>query len=708
MDEGDPGNGPGDDETHRAPLRNEVSGQVDGPVIQAASIGSVNIGAPPPSPVRVPRQLPAIPRGFVNRVSELALLDSVLHEGPAVAVISGMKGVGKSAVSHQWAHRARERFSDGQLYVDFNALRQHGGAEISGVLAGFLRALGVHESWIPAELAERAGMFRSLTADLRLLVLADNVEHAAEVTPLCPASAGSAVVVTSHRQLGELLVAGARPVRLAPLEAEQGVSLLARMLGDDRVAAEPQWAGELVRLCGGLPIALRVAGARLAQRPAWTIARLVGELTDAEQRLDRLTSEGRARVEAVFQSAYEGLPETAARLYRLLGAIPVADFGLGTVRAVLAHQPEEALDLLLDANLVEEAEEGRYRFHDLVRLHAARCGQRQEPAREREAALRRVAEWYVGQVAAADAAMGRRLRLADHGARLSAVGQPFGTRGEAVEWLEAERTNVLAVVRAAAAREWDDLVWQVAEALWPLHHDRGHYADWLEVNRLGVEAALRLGALAVEARMRNQLARAHVELGAYEQADEELRRAWQAALDSGERRMEAVVLESFGRAALAQGEPGRAVERFAAALAIHQEAGNQRGVGLQSYHIGLANNREGRYGEALAAFERAQSLLPSHDSAGQGRIQLGMSEAHRALGDHARAVRSAETAAALLGEGDAPVRELQAWELLAELADDAGDRERAKAHLGRAVAICLATGNVPKADALRARLAAIG
>ncbi|MEQ4716037.1 tetratricopeptide repeat protein [Nonomuraea sp. B19D2] len=701
--------GRGDDgESSATGTHNEVSGQVTGGLVQARDIGTVNMGGPPPSPVRVPRQLPAMPRDFVNRTRELALLDSVLDEGPAVAVISGLKGVGKSAISHRWAHQARERFRDGQLYVDFKALRHRGGAEVGGVLAGFLRALGVHETWIPAELSERAGMYRSLTADMRLLVVVDDAEHAAEVIPLCPASAGSAVVVTSHRRLGELLVAGAKPVTIEPLAEEPGVSLLAGMLGENRVAAEHDQAGELVRLCGGLPIALRVAGARLAQRPAWTIARIAGELMDANQRLDRLATEGRAVVEAVFQSAYEGLPEPAARLYRLLGVVPGAGFTLGVARAVLADGPEQALELLVDVNLVDEDEPGRYRFHDLVRLHAARCGQREEPEQEREAALRRVTDWYVGHVAAADAALGSRLRLADHQERLSAVGQPFRTREEALDWLEAERMNVLAIVRAAAAREWDDVVWQIAEALWPLHHDRGHYADWLEANRLGVAAALRIGDPAVEARMRNQLARAHVELGAYDQAHEELRHARRAALAGGDRRMEAVVLESLGRAALAQGEPDQATGHFVAALAIHEEAGNARGVGLQSYHLGLAHNQAGRPGEAIAAFERALSgMAAPGDKAGRGRIQLGLGEAHRALGHHAEAVRSTETAAALLRECRVPARETQAWELLAELARDAGDHESARAYLGQALAVCMASGNLPKAEELRVRLAAV-
>ncbi|MEU8140584.1 tetratricopeptide repeat protein [Nonomuraea sp. NPDC048901] len=690
-----------------------MSGQVSGGVVQARDIGSVTIGATPPPPVRIPRQLPAAPPGFVNRTTELALLDRLLllEEGPAIAVVSGLKGVGKSAVSRRWAHQVHERFSDGQLYADFGALRHRGGTEVSDVLGGFLRAFGVHEEWIPAELPERAAMFRSMTADLRLLVLLDDAEHAAEVTPLFPASAASAVVVTSHHQLGELLVAGARPVRVAPLQDEEGVRLLSGMLGEDRVAAERERVSELVRLCGGLPIALRVAGARLVQRPTWTVERLVGELRDAERRLDHLMTEGRAIVEAVFDSAYTGLPEQAARLYRLLGTLPGPGFSAGVARAVLESEPDHALDLLLDASLVEELDGDTYRFHDLVRLHAARCARRVDPPEAREAALRRVAEWYLGQVAAADAAMGPRLRLADHRERLSAVGLPFATPGAALDWLEKERPNVLALLRAAAAGEWDELVWQLAEALWPLYHERKHYADWIETNRLGVAAALRVGDRAVEARMRNQVARAHLELGETDQAQAELVHAHQAAREAADPRMEAVVLESLGQVALTQASAleslGQArelmedaVAHFAAALAIHEGLGNTRGIGLQSYHLGLVHSRAGRHEAAIAAFDRALALMISAgDRLSQGKIHLVLGEAHRELGHSAQALHSARIAVDIMRERRIPAKETRALELLADL-----DPRDAEGYLRQAIAVCLASGNLPKAEELRARL----
>ncbi|MET9245536.1 tetratricopeptide repeat protein [Nonomuraea sp. NPDC003709] len=686
-------------------VRNELSGQVTGTVVQAADVGVINIAAPamPAAPVRVPRQVPAEPPGFVNRTLELSLLDRHLADGPAVAVVCGLKGVGTSAVGRRWAHQARERFGDGQLYVDLGALRHGGATGVSDVLAAFLRALGVHESWIPEELPERAAMFRSMTAGSRLLVLVDGAEHAAEVTPLCPASPGSAVVVTSHRQLRGLLAEGAVPVTVGPLDTEQGLRLLTGMLGEERVDGQRTHAAELVRLCGGLPIALRMAGAQLMRHPAWSVERLIRDLAEAGRRLDRAATEGGVFVDAFFEAVYEGLPEGAARLYRLLGVLPGSAFSPGLAAAVLDDEPDQALDLLLDAHLVEEFAEDRYRMHDLVRLHAARRARSAEPPEARESALRRAAEWYLTGAAAADAAMGRRLRLADHGER---AGWPFASRGEALDWLDAERADLLAVVRAAAAREWDEIVWQLAEALWPLHHDRGYHADCAEANALGVEAALRLEAPAVEARMRNQLARAQLMLGELDQARDQLVRARQAARASGDPRMEAVVLESLGRTALVQAEPDTAAESFAAASAIHERAGNGRGVGMQQYHLGLAHLDAGRHGEAAAALGRALPLMvAAGDALSQGRIHLELARAQRGLGRRAEAIRSARTAAEITRECRVPVKETQAWEFLAELAEDGGDREEAADCLRRALTVCLASGNLPRAETLRARLA---
>ncbi|WP_433259609.1 NB-ARC domain-containing protein (plasmid) [Streptosporangium sp. CA-135522] len=703
--------GSGERRTREA--RNELSGQVAGNVVQARDIGQVAFSTPAPVPVRIPRQLPPAPRGFVNRISELDTLDRLLEEiddgsMPVVAVISGLGGVGKSAVSRRWAHRVRDRFADGQLYADLGALRHHGGVEVSDVLGGFLRALGVHEEWIPADLLERAALFRSKTADLRLLILLDDVEHAAQVTPLLPASAAGAVVVTSHRRLGELIVTGATPIPVQPLGDDEGVRLLATMLGEERVNAEPEAARQLARLCGGLPVALRVCAARLVQRRTWPVSRLVDELADEHRRLERLAAGGATIVEAVFAVAYHALPPEAGRLYRLLGVVPVVDFSasLAEVAAgVGTEETERLLEILVEVNLLEETAQERYRFHDLVRLHAARVAERQEPVGEREAILHRVALWYLGRTMAADRAiMGDRLRLAS---RPQPIGPEtvFASPGEALDWLESERVNTVALLRLAEQAGWDEIVWQTVEALWALYHNRKHYADWIETGKLGAVSAQRCGDQAVEARMRNQIARALIELGELDRASEELLLARRLAEAVDNQRMQAVVLESLGQADLAADAPEAAIEWFTAALTLNEAMGNPRGVGLQTYHLGLAYREANRLHDAAQAFERARAVMSEvDDELSQAKIGIELGLAYRKLGRLAEAMETMAWAAEVMRARRIPVKEGRAWEILSDLAADMGNDEAARDYLHRAIAACLASGNPTKAETLSRRL----
>jgi tetratricopeptide (TPR) repeat protein len=693
---------------HGGEVRNEVSGHVGGPVVQAGQIDSVVFHTPSGPPVEIPRQLPPPPRGFVNRAVELAALDDLLEVdggagAPLTVVVSGLGGVGKSAISRRWAHRVSDRFTDGQLYADLEGYRHGGGVEVGDVLGGFLRSLGVREEWIPAGLAERAALFRSRTAGLRLLVLVDDAHHAAEVVPLLPPSATSAVVVTSQRRLGGLVVDGARSILLTPLTLDESLHLLANLVGADRMAAEPAAAEELARLCAGLPIALRVAGARLIQRPSRLVSKLVAELTDGRRRLERLSTEGDLSVEAVFETAYRGLPSGPARLYRLLGLLPLATFSAGLAQAVLAREAEPYLETLLEAHLVEEPLPDRFRLHDLVRLHAARCAEREEPAADQEAALRAAAAWYLGAVCAADRAiMGDRVRLAPEPA---APAEPFDSSGEALDWLEAERGNLLALLRLAAGAGWHEFVWQCAEALWALYHQRKHYADWQETSRLGAESARALGYHAAEARMRNQLARAYIELADFPTAGRELDAAARAADAAGEPLLRAIVLESFGQAELAQNRPEAAAERFTRALAIHEAIGRRRGIGMQSYHLGLAHTRAGHAEEAVAAFQRAMSIMEERDDElSQGKIAIERAVALRHLGRGADAAASARQGLAIMRERRVAAKQIRALRILADLASDDGDREQERRCLEQALSVALASGNQAEADLLRERM----
>ncbi|MEV4096211.1 tetratricopeptide repeat protein [Streptosporangium saharense] len=700
-----------DDE--RPGTRNDLSGQVGGSVVQAGVIQQLTFMTQETSAAGIPRQLPPAPRGFVNRVRELGELDRLLERAgddsaPLVAVVNGLGGVGKSALSRHWAYRVRERFADGQLYAHLGDLRHEGGgAAVSDVLGGFLRALGVQEKWIPADLAERAALFRSRTADLQLLILLDDVEHAAQVTPVLPTSSAGVVVVTSHRRLGELVVTGAVPVPLAPLDEDEGVRLLAGVLGQERVHAEPEAARELARLCGGLPVALRVAAARLVQRRGRSIGGLVEELADERRRLERLTAGGRTVVEAVFETAYHALTPEVGRLYRLLGAVPVADFSAQAVQVVAGvgeRETERLLDLLLEANLVEETAPDRYRFHDLVRLHAARVAEQEAPE-EREAALGRMARWYRACAMAADrAATKERLRLAP-------VPEPvepevtFASEKAALDWLEGERGNMLAVLRVAGLAGWDDVVWQTVEALWPLHHGRKHYADWIEAGRLGTLSARRDGNSAAEARMRNQTARAFVELGDLGPADEELRLARALAEESGDRRLEATVLESLGQVELARKDFDAAIARFTEALALNEALGRTRGTGLQSYHLGLTYTAAGRPQEAFEAFGRARRLMEEAGTENdRAKIDIELGFVHRLLGRPGEIVERVAEATRTMRAKGVPVKEARAWEILAGLTADLGDEPGAHECLRQAIAVHLRLGNTARAEELGERL----
>ncbi|GAA1022482.1 NTPase [Acrocarpospora pleiomorpha] len=648
--------------------------------------------------------MPPAPRGFVNRTRELAALDGFLddRDSPLVVVVSGLGGVGKTAISRRWAHHVSSRFADGQLYADLGAYRHGGGVEVGDVLGGFLRSLGVHEEWIPADLAERAALFRSRTADANLLVLVDDAQHAAEVVPLLPPSPGSAVVVTSHRQLNQLVVGGARTIPLAPLATAESLLLLSDMIGEARIAAEPEAAAELARLCGGLPIALRVAGARLVQRSRWPLSRLVDELTDDRRRLDRLAAEG--EVAAVFDAAYRGLPPQSARLYRLLGSLPLTTFSAAVMEAVVGTDVEAALEALLEASLLEELDVDYYGLHDLVRLHAARCAEREEPADSRRAALRAVVSWYLRAVSAADVKiLGDRLRVAPVQDWDEA---PFATPGDALDWLEAERGNVLALLRAAAEAGWQEQIWPSAEALWALFQQRKHFADWVEISTLGAQAARVLGHRAAEARMDNQLARAYIELADHESAARVLAEALAAAEAAGDSRLVGMVQESYGQDALARGDFEAAEEWFARAQQVYADSGRRRGVGLQSYHLGQTRARAGRHAESAQDFEHAMSIMTElGDELSQAKIAIELGAVYRRLGRPAEAVALVERGLTVMRGRRMVAKQARAWEILADLAADSGDRPRELACLTSALDLYVASGNQTGADAVRTRMA---
>ncbi|MEU6126960.1 BTAD domain-containing putative transcriptional regulator, partial [Streptomyces sp. NPDC047123] len=354
----------------------------------------------------VPAQLlPDVP-DFAGRESEARRLTETLRAAAsgsamAVATLTGLGGVGKTALAVHVAHALRDEFPDGQLYVDLRGSDPAPGADSGGALAGFLRALGVPESAVPDGLDQQTALYRSLLAGRRVLVLLDNARDTAQVRPLLPGTPGCAVLVTSRSRT--ITLPGARLVDVEAMDERQGLGLLCAMAGEDRAAAEPEAARELVALCGGLPLAVRIAAARLAARPGRPVADLVARLRDEQRRLDELRVDDLG-VEATFRLGYEALEPELARAFRMVSLCYMPSFCRGAAAALLDVPDEEAealVERLVDAGLMELHGEDRYRFHDLVRLFARRQCERTESARERADARLRFLDYVLATVVTA-------------------------------------------------------------------------------------------------------------------------------------------------------------------------------------------------------------------------------------------------------------------------------------------------------------------
>ncbi|MEV4038566.1 NB-ARC domain-containing protein [Streptomyces umbrinus] len=470
---------------------NLVGGGVNyGPAFQGSHIHGgitfhVQSALTPPSDLAVrPDQVPLVTVKYSNRRAELAALDATLGvrvERPgsvAVDVLDGLPGVGKTAMAWRWAETAQERFPDGQLYVDFAALRDQvtpmtgPGADVSEALAMCLRSLPGGDIGMPSSLLERTNQFRSRTANLRILLVLDDVSHPAQVRALIPKGPGSALLATSRLRLGELAMQNvARLISVKPLDPQGGLELLRDRCGAEAVEAEREAAERLVELCGGLPVALQVVAARLVTDDSLGMAELTAELDDEAGRLAGFALDGEeSSVSAVLGPSYRLLPPDAARLYRLLGWLPFGSFDAG-VAAVAAgldtRSVKRLLRVLVKASLVEAMSDGRCRMHDLVRLHARERAVEDELESEQAALTERVGTHYLVLTALADRALRKeRLRIADLSDLLRDVDDPFTRAGgpPPLEWLDTEHPAILAVLRAAVRYELYPLAWQLAEA----------------------------------------------------------------------------------------------------------------------------------------------------------------------------------------------------------------------------------------------------
>ncbi|CCH30314.1 tetratricopeptide repeat protein [Actinosynnema sp. NPDC047251] len=682
---------------------NVVSGTAQGPVVQAGSVGEVHFHSGTPQPL-IPYQLPPPPRLFTSRHRELADLDHWLTAAePLVAVVSGPGGVGKTSLALRWLHGSRTQFPDGQLYVDLGAHAPEGPAVPEEVLEWFLLALGVPGADVPPGLARRQALFRSLTADRALSLLLDNAVSAAQVRSLLPTSTRSAVLATSRWRLGGLAVDGARFVEVESFDVDSSLELLERAVGR-RVASEPDAARELAHLCGGLPIALSVVGARLSTHPRRTLSGEVGSLRT--ERLAKLALDDDVSVEAVFDLSYVDLPARHARVYRLCALHPGHSFGVEAAAAAAGEPPGDVAPVLADLvekNLLAEVADERFRFHDLLRLHARQHADR-DSAAQRDAASRRVVEWYLDRLVGADLA----LRPTRHRVGPRYHGDVVASSGPraALNWLEGERANLRESCRVAAEMGWDDLVWQFCEAMWGFYLHARHSDDWFALHALGVPAAVRLGDRVAEAKLRAQLTYSYSSLGYFADAEREGVRALEIAEEDGDRQGVAVALTELGGVAQGSGDLPRALRWLTRARDVRRGIGPRRAEALCGRRIGEVLAALGRDDEGLAELAAAaESMAAVGDHVGQARCLMSTGGLHLRRGRPARAVSHLESALDVVRRVGSPFYEAEIRASLGEAAEGVGDLPTARRHYALALAL-LPTGN-PKAATISARLAAL-
>ncbi|WP_399925483.1 ATP-binding protein [Streptomyces kanamyceticus] len=669
-----------------------------------ASTGIAYDVPPAPRPGGPPSQVPALRTRFVNRTAEITDLDGSSAGATAVAshvdvrVLAGPPGVGKSALARHWAHTMRERFPDGRLYVDFAALRDRAGAggDVTDAVGHCLRSLGVDDSLLPPSLAERTALFRSRTADLRVLLVLDDVTSPAQVRALVPQGPGSTVLATSTARLGELALDGARPLPLEPFTRDAALLLLADRCGEDRIAAEPEAACRIADLCSGLPVALQVAAARLVNERRLTLASLAAELADDKRRLAALSVGDESPVAAVLDASYRQLSPELAHGYRLLGWVPGHCFDAATAAAALGSDVAAAqllLDVLEDMSLLETAEDRRYRFHGLVRVHARERAAAEEPADAEGTVVRRVLTHYLALTAFADRSVrADRTRAADLRPLLAGRADPFAAHGgpRPLDWLAAERANIMAVLRAAGAHRLYTPGWQLAECFTVLFLHHRHLGDWKESLELGAGYARSAVAPAAEARLRSLLSRPLMDLGEHDRAERELTAALACAEVSGDLVLLASALEFSGRY-WDRFDPARAIAAYRRSMELNLRAGEARGAAIAAFFLGRAEDASGDFARAHATLRQARTDLlslpsPDHRMAARATAALGRCLDH--LGRTGEAVPVLREAARSLEGLEAYAYEAEALLDLAAIAErPGGDRSRLREDLARALAI---------------------
>ncbi len=649
----------------------------------------------------VPRQLPATVRHFTGRIAELAVLTSMLDRGAELTVvilaIAGTAGVGKTALALRWAHQVTDRFPDGQLYVNLRGFDPGQPVAAPDALARFLRALGVAGQDIPADTEERSAMYRGRLAGRRVLVLLDNAGSAEQVRPLLPGTPGCAVLVTSRNTLAGLVARdGAQRLDLDLLSLSEAVRLLRTLIGD-RADETPQATAELAAQCARLPLALRVAAELVAARPAEPLGELIGELADHHRRLDLLAvgEDPQTAVRAVFSWSYLHLDADAARMFRLLGLHPAADwepYAAAALAGITLEEADRLLTVLASAHLIQPVGSPvpgrRYGLHDLLRAYAAEQAMGHDAEPDRRQALTRLFNHYLRTAAAAmDSAFpAEHPRLPDVPAPVGPV-PPVADPAAAQAWLDAHRATLVAVAAHAADYGWPGHATRLATAMFRYLETGAFYSELVAIYGHAQRAARSIGDKAAEAEARNCVCLVDLRQGRYPQAICRLREALELYRQAGDQTGQAYVLGNLGIVDFHQGRYQQAVNHQRQALTLYRQAGSQVGQARTLNNLGLVELRQGRYHQAASHFRRALTLYRQAGiRAGQAYALRNLGRVELQQGRYDQADDHLRQALALFRRTRDPADEAEALTALGEVDLHRGRYHDAARHHGQALA----------------------
>jgi tetratricopeptide (TPR) repeat protein len=696
-------------------------------VVMAGEIPQEPLGFQPRTDliVAMPRQLPAAVAGFEGRATELGALTSLLEEAAlpggtvVISAIDGTAGIGKTALAVQWAHQVAGRFPDGQLYVNLRGFDPAGPPVTPAeAVRGFLDAFEVPAARIPVSLDAQAALYRSLLAGRRVLVLVDNAGDTSQVWPLLPGSPGCCVVVTSRNRLTGLIANGARPLTVDLLTDADAREMLARRMGADRVAAQPQAVQQIIARCARLPLALSIVAARAAAHPAFPLTALAEELHDAEGRQVVLDAgEAATSVTAVFSWSYRQLSDQAARMFRLLGLHPGPDITAPAAASLAAVPVPAARPLLAElarAHLITEHTPGRFSFHDLLRAYATTQTRTHDPGTDRNAARQRMLDHYLHTAQAAW------YLSYPHQQQAIILASPLpGVTPEepadypaARAWFTAEYPVLLAAIQLAADTGHHTHAWQLPHMLVPFFERQGHWHDFTATHHTALTATEDNADQQGQAHAHLGIGHARARIGRLDEARLHLQHALRLFEELGDQAGQSDAHSWLGLTFHTQECYEEALTHTQQAVNLARTGGYQRGLAAALNVLGWVHALIGNAQQALTYSQQSLALLQDlGDRWGEAAALNTIGYAHHHLGHHHQAASYFEQALTIDRELGDLYSEATDYDHLGDALHAAGNTTQARHAWQLALNILDQLGDVPRMsggyanpDAIRTKL----